>query len=172
VKKCLGLYQTKEYAMTELLRFNNQLHLFQNRIIKEAKKLDSDLAKRIEDKNNKLQDYEIELELSFYLKEDDKEYKRDDDNIIMVLKDCVTGINDDFYYEYRWGETNHNEFHLRNDPDNMKDEHHCWFYRCLYDHTELTWDDILRIGSFWMDIHVRYQYYADVDAESVLANKR
>ena len=143
--------------MTELLKLNNRLHLFQNKIIKEAKKLDSELIKRVEDENDELEDYEIDLELSLYLKEDDKEYKEDDDNIIMTLNDYVKGISDK-ECDYPWDDTNHNEFHIRNNPHNMKDEHHCWFYHCLYDHTELTWDDMLRIGSFWMDIHVHYQY--------------
>ncbi len=151
----------------ELLKFNNQLHLFQDRIIKEAKKLDSELVKRVEDENDELEDYEIELELSFYLKEDDKEYKEDDDNIIMTLKDYVKGISDNHRDKFPWDNTNHNEFLFRNNH-NMKDEHYCWFYHCLYDHTELTWEDILRIGSFWMDIHVRYQYSADVKNELIL----
>ena len=143
--------------MTELLKLNNRLHLFQKRIIKEVKKLDSELAKRVEDDNDELEDYEIDLELSFYLKVDDTEYKEEDDNIIMTMHEYVKGISDKERGDYPWDETNHNEFQHRDFHD-MKDEHHCWLYHCLYDHTELTWDDMLRIGSFWMDIHVCYQY--------------
>jgi len=156
--------------MTELLKFNNQLHISQNKIIKEVRKLDRELTKKVEDKNDDMIDYEIDLELDFYLKEDDKEWKKGDDNIIMTLNEHLTGLTDERRDTYPWDDTNHNEFHIRYDPHNMKDEHHCWLYHCLYDHTELTWEDILRIGSFWIDIKVRYQYRTDVNTESTLTN--
>ena len=144
---------------SKLIKFNKQLHLFQDRIIKEAKKIDSELIKRVNDKDDELDDYEIDLQVSFYLKDDDPDYREDQDNIIAILNDYVKGISLPDYteFDFRWDETNHCEFQYW-DWHEMKDEHHCWLYHCLYDHTSLTWEDIMRIGSFWADIRVKYQY--------------
>lgn len=43
-----------------------------------------------------------------------------------------------------------------------KDEYHCWWFHCLYDHNHLEFSDILKIGSIWSDIKVYYQYNMDV----------
>jgi hypothetical protein len=34
----------------------------------------------------------------------------------------------------------------------------CRLYHCLYDHTPLEWDDLLRIGHIWVNIQVWYQH--------------
>jgi len=49
---------------------------------------------------------------------------------------------------------------IENHP--MKGEFHCWLYHCLYDHMNLSWDDILRIGMIWVDIIVFYQHMTKI----------
>ena len=59
--------------------------------------------------------------------------------------------NDYFYTE------NQNEF--RNWPTHeMSGEWHCWFYHCLYDHTDLSWDEILTIDKIDGKLRSYYDY--------------
>jgi hypothetical protein len=57
---------------------------------------------------------------------------------------------------WKWSE-NHNEFFGKTNHF-MKNEYHCWWFHCLYDHNNLEFEDILKIGKIWSDIKVYYQY--------------
>ena len=57
-----------------LLKLNLRLQNLQEKIIKEAIKLDIELSKRVSDETDILDDYEIDLKIHFILKEDDKNY--------------------------------------------------------------------------------------------------
>ena len=48
-------------------------------------------------------------------------------------------------------EENHNEFRFRSDHP-LKHQHHCWLLHELYDHTYLSWQDILYIKEIWVDV--------------------
>jgi hypothetical protein len=141
-----------------LLKLNFRLEELQKKIIKEAIKLDIELSKRVNDKTDVLDDYEIELELRFILKEDDKSFKKDDDNFIAVINEYLKGISKKSD-NYPWNlEDNHNDFRAwENHP--MQNKYHCWWFHCLYDHNHLSWEDMLRIGNFWSDLKVTYQYF-------------
>ncbi|MGJ0461723.1 hypothetical protein [Aliarcobacter cryaerophilus] len=41
----------------------------------------------------------------------------------------------------------------------MSDFSHSWWSHCLYDHKYISWKDMLRIGRFWSDLKVTYQYF-------------
>jgi hypothetical protein len=141
-----------------LLKLNLRLQNLQEKIIKEAVKLDIELSKRVAYKEDILDDYEIELELRFILKEEDKEFKEEDDNFITVINEYLKGISKKSDI-YPWNlEDNHNNFRAgSNHP--MRDEYHCLWFHCLYDHNHLSWEDMLRIGEFWSDLKVTYQYF-------------
>lgn len=142
----------------QLLKLNLRLQKLQEKIIKEALKLDMELSKRVNDKTDILDDYEIELEINFILKEDDKEFKEDDDNFITVIFEYLKGISKK-RDNYPWSlEVNHNDFRACKNHS-KQNEYHCWWFHCLYDHNHLSWDDMLRIGEFWSDLKVRYQYF-------------
>lgn len=136
-----------------LFVLNNRLSILQDKLLKEAINLDSELKKRVDDSNDILDDYEIELNLEFYLKEDDKEYKEDADNIIATINEYLKGISEDIKKDSSRWEANHNEFRSREEHF-MKNEHHCWWYHCLYDHVYLSFENISRIGIVWSDIKV------------------
>ena len=142
----------------QLLKLNLRLEKLQSKIIKEAIKLDRELSKRVADKEDILDDYEIELEVNFILKEDDKAFKVDDDNFITVINEYLKGISKKSD-NYPWSlEDNHNDFRAcKNHP--MQNEYHSWWFHCLYDHNHMSWKDMLRIGDFWSDIKVYYQYF-------------
>jgi hypothetical protein len=141
-----------------LKNLNTRLKILQDRLIAEVLNLDRELKLRVADENDILDDYEIELQLSFFLKEDDNKYKKDDDNILTSLSEYLKGISIDIkQYPWRW-DNNHNEFRGRTEHL-MKQDYHCWWFHCLYDHTDLEFKDMLRIGRIWSDIKVYYQYF-------------
>lgn len=75
-------------------------------------------------------------------------------------------IDDYFYTE------NQNEF--ENWPTHeMSSEWHCWFYHCLYDHTDLGWDEILTIDRIEGKLRSWYDYTPiDLCLEKLECSKR
>ena len=141
----------------ELQTINQKLKALQDKLLSEAIKLDKALHVRVQDKNDVLNDYEIELHLSFVLKDSHEDFKEDSDNFISHISEYAKGISQSAEkYPWRWND-NHNEFRGWVEHP-MKDEYHCWWFHCLHDHSHLEFSDILKIGSIWSDIKVYYQY--------------
>lgn len=130
---------TKEQRR-KLNSINERLYDLERRVVPRAKQIDL-CAKDIKEAC----DHFCELLLSFYSK----------DELIMRYEEFMNHIDDYFYTE------NQNEF--RNWlTHEMSGEWHCWFYHCLYDHTDLSWDEILTIDR--MDGKLRSWYdYAPID---------
>ena len=100
----------------------------------------------------------IDLKIHFILRKDDENYKEDDDNFVTEINEYLKGISKKSN-TYPWSlEDSHNEFRgWENHP--MKNDYHCWWFHCLYDHNHLEWEDMLKIGEFWSDLKVYYQYF-------------
>ena len=130
---------TKEQRL-KLNSINERLYDLERRVVPRAKQIDL-CAKDIKEAC----DHFCELLLSFYSK----------DELLMRYGQFMDHIDDYFYTE------NQNEF--RNWPTHeMSGEWHCWFYHCLYDHTDLSWDEILTIDR--MDGKLRSWYdYTPID---------
>ena len=130
---------TKEQRR-KLNSINERLYDLERRVVPRAKQIDL-CAKDIKE----AWDHFCELLLSFYSK----------DELLMRYGQFMNHIDDYFYTE------NQNEF--RNWPTHeMSGEWHCWFYHCLYDHTDLSWDEILTIDR--MDGKLRSWYdYTPID---------
>lgn len=140
----------------ELKVLNERLLKLQEKIIIEAIKIDLNLSNRVKNKEDVLDDYEIELELRFILKENDNEFKEEDDNFITVIREYLKGVSKKLD-NYPFGKHfNHNDLD-KSHP--MSDFSHSWWFHCLYDHNNLSWEDMLRIEDFWSDIKVYYQYF-------------
>ena len=124
----------------KLNSINERLYDLERRVVPRAKQIDL-CAKDIKE----AYDHFCELLLSFYSK----------DELLMRYGQFMNHIDDYFYTE------NQNEF--RNWPTHeMSSEWHCWFYHCLYDHTDLSWDEILTIDR--MDGKLRSWYdYTPID---------
>ena len=141
-----------------LFKLNSQLSEIEKNIKNEVMELMEIANKKISDRNEWFDDYEIDCYITFILKDDDPYFKDDDDNVLVQLWEFgktsgswSRGIGDN---------NNHNEFQHWNHP--MCREHHCWLYHCLYDHTGMGWVNILRIGSICIDINIEYQKNIDV----------
>lgn len=143
--------------LEDLKKINTRLKDTQDTLLSEAIKLDQVLKLRVADDNDILDDYEIELQIDFYLKEDDESYIEDEDNIVSSVHESLKNISIDIENnEWRWC-ANHNEDRGR--PEHpMHQEHHCWWFHSLHSHNHIEYKDMLRIGVIWSDIHVYYKY--------------
>ena len=120
----------------KLNSINERLYDLERRVVPHAKQIDL-CAKDIKE----AYDHFCELLLSFYSK----------DELLMRYGQFMNHIDDYFYTE------NQNEF--RNWPTHeMSGEWHCWFYHCLYDHTDLSWDEILTIDRMEGKLRSWYDY--------------
>lgn len=144
--------------IVQLQRLNKKLADIEGKLKIDILNLHLIAEERVEDALDWIEDYEIDIYITFTLKEDDYYYDEDLDNILVQLTEYpakylgITHISDGM---------NHSEFQHW-DNHIMKKEHHCWLYHCLYDHTDLGWVDILRIGSIWVDINIEYQRVVDL----------
>ena len=120
----------------KLNSINERLYDLERRVVPRAKQIDL-CAKDTKEAC----DHFCELLLSFYSK----------DELLMRYGQFMNHIDDYFYTE------NQNEF--RNWPTHeMSGEWHCWFYHCLYDHTDLSWDEILTIDKMEGKLRSWYDY--------------
>ncbi len=142
----------------KLKNLNDKLSDLEVDIKKEALSLIEWTEPRIADPNDWVKCFEIECSISFCLREDDSEYCEDNDNVLVELWERGKTAN---RWEHGVGDgENHNEFAHSDHP--MKDEYHCWLYHCLYDHTDLGWVNLLRIGDIWVDVSVTYQNFVSL----------
>lgn len=112
----------------------------------EIKKQQKILGKRILDKNDWLQDFEISTRISCRIAENDLFYKDDSDNIICSVPDSMLCHD----LSKNW-----NEFK----DTRIKDDFHCGMFYYLYSYMDMSWTDILRIDNLWLDINVYHQKY-------------
>lgn len=142
-------------AEREALRcLNAYLAELENLIVKEAIAADRAMQARKHDPADPMNDYELEAVITYHLRQDDPEYRADDDNILVEQTEYFTGISLDAGGRNRTllaDGQNHN--------DHPEDETHCWLYHDLYDHRNLDWVDMPRIGEVWLEIKVVKQYF-------------
>ena len=119
------------------------------------------LEKRVKDTNDWLEDYEIDCYMTFHLKEDDPGYDEDSDNILVEL---AVGFGSMKSGRREWGIADGNDHNTLHSlvKCSMVDEYHCYLYHSLYDHTDLGWVNMLRIGTIWVDIEVQYQKFFEI----------
>jgi hypothetical protein len=141
-----------------LLHLNKQLFEIEKKLQKEALEVINNMDKRVNNENDWISDYEIEAEISFYLREDDPAYSDKDDNILAVFSECLSILK---YANHSLlaSEENWNDFGLPDIDNPDQNEHHHWFYHQLYDHTKIKWEDMLRIGDIWVDIKITLQHH-------------
>ena len=93
-------------------------------------------------KQNNLWCEDIELYINFYLDENHVSYDEEQDNLLMKM--CS------FFSEqlsFTWGITDGNSHNtIRTKNKSLEEQKHCYILHCLYDHTQLSLDEILSIG--------------------------
>ncbi|MGE4455990.1 MAG: hypothetical protein AB7E13_03525 [Arcobacteraceae bacterium] len=95
---------------------------------------------------SKIVDYEMELEISFYNSQEE---------VLAIYRDWISNINLNCW-QVADGK-NHNDFFTSTNHE-MSGQKQCWLFHSLYDHLNLTIEQILTIEDIWWDINVSYQY--------------
>ena len=144
-----------------LQQLNARCMTIERQVTQEALALFAQLDARVQDPEDWLSDYEIELEVRFWLREDDPAYQEGYDNILATRREDLKlqrGLPEHFGID---DGINHNVFQGM-DGHPMQGEFHCWLYHCLYDHTDLWFNDMLSIGHIWVELQVLYQHRCEV----------
>jgi hypothetical protein len=136
-----------------LMALNAQLKQIEKQYLPIMKAKENAIRARIADPDDWMQDFNLELVITFYLRKDDHEYEEWDDNILMQIMECCFDADEP---DWEWGfgatETNYAE-----SPEGFEGEHHCWLYHQLYDHVSLDWRDLLRIGEIGVEAKIDEQ---------------
>ena len=151
-----------EDEIEKLQLFNDRLRELELQILSEGRRNINLLEKRIADPQDPLDDFEIEADLHFILRETDPDYREDDDNFLTKRVIWIPkSISEESIYERDisdWSESGRS-FGIAN---------HCYTFHDLYDHShgpgqqQLSLRDILRIGTIWIDIDIAGQMYRDI----------
>lgn len=157
-KEVLADKEHKDLTIEELSKLselNQHLTQLEQEIEKEVSLALSFALQRKNDPESLISDVGSDIFVEFYLSEDDPAYDEEClyDNILMILS--ASRVDPE---KADWGlddGNNHNEFeHWTHHP--MFGDTHCWTFHGLYDHTDLTFWEILRIGrvSFSIDLQM------------------
>lgn len=132
-----------------LKSLNDKLGEIEQGIKQEASHLIAAGNQKVADLFDWVEDFEVECFITFYLNENDPDFSDDRDNVLQQLWEYVT------HQDWRHGiadGNNHNVFKRLNLVHPMENEHHCWLYHCLYDHTDLGWANVadkIRMPCCW-----------------------
>lgn len=113
----------------------------------------SKLQARVADPSDWLAGFNLKCVITFYLREDDEGFEKDDDNILTEIHEWYVERDEDDP-DWGFGATHIDHAEKR---DCFLGESHCYLYRQLYDHTRLGWRDLLRIGSMYVEIKIDEQ---------------
>jgi len=141
-----------------LVNLNSRLSEIEKQLKKETLDIITMMNKRLEDEADWINDYEIECTVEFYLNENDPAYSDDEDNILAEFTEGISLLR---YADHSLlaSDENWNDLSLPDLDNPEQREHHGWFYHQLYDHTKITWEDMLRIGDIWVDINITLQHH-------------
>jgi len=104
-------------------------------------------------------DYELRVRIYYQLREDDPEYREDDDNFLTERSFSIKNPESNLAFE---------DWKCSPLPTALRKEPHCWLFYDLYDHEygldkpALSIHDCLRIGTIWVDVDISQQYRFEV----------
>ena len=152
--------QQKDHLMKINKRLKQIEERFKREVINQVKTLES----RLNDSEDWLADYEMELKIDFYIKESDPDYKEGEDCILYTYFDHFKHKWQDKEDEYfGFGDNaDHSEFRHR-EHDLTKGDRHCYSFHDLVDHSLLGWANILRIGSICVSTEFVHQNFFDFE---------
>lgn len=150
------------------IALNERLTLLEKEIRDECVRLDNELQARVQRGDGFESDYEILVDVEFYMDETHPEYSEDfgAESIIrlewMPFKELAARLQDDDY----WGvgdEKDHNHIRSRNHPEHpLWGGPHCRLFHELDDHSPMPMKHACRIGRIWAEIRVWHQKLVDL----------
>lgn len=146
-----------------LMTLNRRLGEIESLIHDTAQELRPGLIDKINNPENPMGDFEIDTKTWFILRDDDPEAREDSDNILTTRDDSISYPEtvDEDLVDFR-------ESHDSTTAQ-LAAEPHCYLFHDLYDHRHgveqpnVPLPDCLRIGTVWIDVIIRQQYYLDIE---------
>jgi len=140
-----------------LRAFNESLRQLENKFYPIMAAKHKELQARIADPADWLAEFNLDCLITFYLREDDPEYEKDDDNIlmeieVMYLEQNLPGRDPDRDWGFGATHVDHAE-----SCQDFPSESHCYLYHQLYDHCYMDWRDLFRIECLYVDIKIEEQ---------------
>jgi hypothetical protein len=147
--------------ITAIADLNARLTMIEADVVAEAKAINARLRSRLADPHDWLSDYELELHVSCWLREDDPLFKEDYDNVLAMHSTSLKFDEADPRRMQRvWydnGENYNGCQHVDGHP--LSHQHHC---RLLYEiSNQLGWEDLARVGTIWVDLQIYHQHRYD-----------
>jgi hypothetical protein len=166
-ERCWRLNKTFEWSnenKQKLQNINDKIMMVFKKAHKEAISTANALERRIADSDDFIMDYEININLSFYL----NEQFYDDESINYVLSELKCGHQ---VAEYSIGHSTYNNqnaydniyfepinFNFGNLIDSCKDNYICYWFHSLLDSDLWSLSDIVQIEKIWADVEVIHQH--------------
>ena len=133
-------------------RLNRQLTRMEEKIYHLANLENLNALKKLHQNDENITDYELEVELSFYVDDDElASWKEMMKSHFIYDRHC--NIND---------KGNHNVTSATINNRTLNEQKHCWLLHSLYDDCGVLWEDILHINCVCFDVNVSYQYKMEI----------
>lgn len=134
----------------QLQLLNVKLMGIENKLLSTVTRLDSALHYESTHSIDDLIDYDLVVEIECYNDIEDAEP-------LCTLREFVSHLSiqeqRDYIRFYIGDKVNHNTR-----PHYFQEEHLCWLFHCLYDHTGLSWTEIASICNLLVNIRSLRQY--------------
>ena len=146
-----GYYDLTLAEKQRLSDLNKALAAIENKFLPIAIQRCTQLKARLATQEDWIQDFEAELNVTLFL--DESEWQEDEENDVLTLSTHLKHIEAEPSFGFGALHYNHAEIPFRDK------EFHCWLYHCTYDHSGLTWNDIVRISptQIWIDLVITEQ---------------
>lgn len=154
-----------EDEVKRLMSLNRRLGEIESLVREAAHELRPSLIGKIENQNDLMSDFEIDVEIDFILRDDDLEASEDSDNILATRSELSVNTRDEADDE----DVADFRESCNSETDQLAAEPHCYLFHDLYDHSygveqpRVPLRDCLRIGSVWIDVIIRQQYCLDLE---------
>ncbi|MCK5293877.1 MAG: hypothetical protein KAJ49_04445 [Arcobacteraceae bacterium] len=134
--KCNDLIPT-DVAKLQVL--NKKLMMYEKHMATEAKEQVARIKEKIADRDNLINGFECEVEISFFIGKYDPDYEENEDNIIITMTNTILDDN------WEWGLDDGLNHGMEGWDAPVHNFFQCSTFHGLYDHTQLDWNEILRI---------------------------
>lgn len=159
------------------LNLNDWLRNHEKTLLARLLNIEQRMQKEMRSDASFLADYEINLTLDFYLREDDPFFEnelssRDDwdmETARMCYMECIVARNltkadvDDPDYFGLGDNQDHNDMRNCNLDNPVYQSKHCWLFHKLISHCGVPIKHLIRIGAIWADFQVIHQHAVTID---------
>lgn len=153
--------QNKNFEFTKsniskIEKINNHLNFKFREAYKQAEEIEHNLLDKMKHNDSFVKDYEIEFKISLF---SENKYANNEDlqgNPFFSMKPSISYFKNDGSSSNKskeWLlEADHNEY-----SNTLKNQKHCYWFHDLYDHTYLSWPDIVDIEEIWIEVIISVQ---------------